>query len=141
MSRPGFFRNIMSVVIVVVIAVTAIIVSGYWAASTRSLPLGLNTDRLFYGNITSGEKFGFRVGQPFHRDQVQEIHRHLTYYGVSKCAGTYKTVSGCIGARLHASFQTERLFYHGQVFVEIGKDNRISAIVWNADVVPLEWQS
>ena len=127
-------------ILAVALAVTIVVpIAVYSAASARSLPIKAGTDRWFYGHLKSGSRFSFEVGTKFVPPESNAHNSRIRYYGMGSYKGTYKSISGCANDNKHASFAIDRSLYHGQVFLELDATGKIAAIIWNADLFPLEW--
>jgi hypothetical protein len=114
------------------LSVLLVMAAGLSAFSSAPIPAGTNNTS--HGNLVQGEKFGVKVGQPASTVQQVLWEQGYGYEGLVTCSSTTQQLFGCEPSEQYLEFQPASLDRKGHVFLKV-KDNRVSQIGWELDVV------
>jgi hypothetical protein len=108
--------------------------AGLTACATTPAPVAAGTDTVQFGNLTTGEKFGAKVGQSTAEAQRVLIAQGYGYEGVVACAPTTQTLLGCQKSEQYLAFQPVQNGVKGHIYLKIEND-RVAQIGWQIALV------
>lgn len=126
------FLRRLGFVSAVVMAMTMI------SACDQPRPIPPGTDRVYYGHLLEGEKFGISVGM-----SQEEAVRILTaqgfgHVGLLGCTAYAREVIDCNSSDAIHSFRRRKIGRHGTVFLNI-VDDRVDSISWTFVVLYVDF--
>jgi hypothetical protein len=114
------------------VAVVPVII---WTLIRPSYPMQSGTDRPLAGYIVSGEKFGVKIGDHQAESNIILEKSGVEYINQEDC----KSISYLVNCKLdskNSAYSVSRGFYHGKIFLILGKNERVDAIAWEFYIIP-----
>ncbi len=99
-------------------------------------PDSAGTNYYYYGNlVTSGGKFGVRLGGSSAEAKRALQGRGYIYNGRFGCGYSIRILAGCRIGYLYDSYTSKESFRSGNVYVTLNGD-RVVGIVWEFNLIP-----
>jgi hypothetical protein len=109
--------------------------AGLAACSTAPNPIPAGTDTAWYGNLTTGAKFGAAVGQSVANLQDRLWAEGYGYEGVVGCSSETYNLLSCQPNERYLAFQPLEFGRRGQIYLKV-EHERVSQIGWDLKIVP-----
>ena len=102
------------------------------ACAETPRPIKKGENSLYYGNITTGQKFGIRIGQSRQSAKEILIEKKIEYYGEQKCEDLTHRKIDCIRGDtfdVYRKYGTFLLVSGGLIYV-FYEDDKVTGIAW-----------
>ena len=116
-------------------ALAAIVLLMSWILIRPDYPMRAGSDRPLSGYVTSGEKFGIKIGAS-QADARKALDLQGSNYIDQEDCKSISSIIRCEPQSRNDAYDINKLIYHGKIYILLDADYKVNAIAWDFHILP-----